>query len=92
MFANCKLIYGYDWHYDRFCDLYYSIKLKPKFLKNDIVERYDTAFRNGTVKYIVVEDEPKSINQISIYYPYFEEFKKIDSFILYKYDDKTITG
>lgn len=89
MFANNNLIYGYDWHYDRFCELYYSIQLKPKFLKNDIVAQYDTAFSSGVVKYIVVEDEPKSINQLNKYYAQFKVLQKVDSFIIYKYNKKT---
>ena len=84
-YPDCNLVYGYDWHYERFTDLYYDVKLTPKFLENEIVKKYDAAFENGSVQYILMENNDKSKKQMQDYYANFTPAKNIDSFILYKY-------
>lgn len=88
-FSDCNIIYGYDWHYDRFSDLYYNVKLKPKFLINDIIRNYDNAFSTGTVKYLVIDNEPKSLKQIEDFYPVFKKEASFDSLLLYEYSSNT---
>ncbi len=62
-FANIKyclfmkdinLIYGYDYHIDRFISLYLPINLSSKLVFFDS-KNYDSYFTNGVVKYIVIE-------------------------------------
>lgn len=84
-FSDCRIIYGYDWHYDRFSDLYYHVKLKPKFLINDIIRNYDNAFKTGVVQYIIIDNEPKSLKQLSDYYPAFTQAVSFDSLLVCKY-------
>ncbi|MCC6582285.1 MAG: hypothetical protein IT271_01145 [Chitinophagales bacterium] len=88
-FSDCRIIYGYDWHYDRFSDLYYNVKLKPKFLINDIIRNYDNAFSTGIVKYLVIDNEPKSLKQMEDYYPAFKKTASFDSLLVCKYSSNT---
>jgi len=88
-YPQTKLIYGYDWHYDRYCELNLYITLKPKFADNDVVKLYDQNFSNGVVKYIVVDDEPKSIRQLGTYYPKFKFYTQVENLLVYKYSGNT---
>jgi hypothetical protein len=87
-YAASNLIYGYDWHYDRYCELNLSIRLKPNFAKNDIVEKYDKNFTNGTVQYIALKKGIKSEQHIAKYYPGFKLYGQVQDFLLYKFSDK----
>ncbi|MDB5227036.1 MAG: hypothetical protein JWN78_1229 [Bacteroidota bacterium] len=78
-----KLIYGYDWHYDRYCELNLNMRLHPKFASNDVVDQYDENFRNGKVKYILIEDNVKAKPHIEKYYPGFVLDRQIENFLLY---------
>jgi hypothetical protein len=84
-YANSTMIYGADWHYDRYCEIGLNIKIKPKFIHNPIVAEYDKQFTNGVVQYILVENNYKSKYHVAAYYPYFDFFQQVDNFLLYKY-------
>lgn len=84
-YADSRLIYGSDWHYDRYCEIALNIRIKPQFIHNDITTVYDKQFTNGVVQYILTEDNVKSKNHIAKYYPYFTAYKQVDNFILYKF-------
>lgn len=84
-YSRSNLIYGYDWHYDRYCELNLNIRLKPKFAENDVVKKYDVNFSNGTVRYIVIRDEAKSYAHLRKYYPEFSWYMTIDHFLIYRF-------
>ena len=84
-YPDTKMIYGSDWHYDRYCEIALDVKIKPKFIRNDITAEYDKQFTNGVVQYILTENNQKSKNHITKYYPYFSAYKHVDNFILYKF-------
>ena len=79
------MIYGADWHYDRYCEIGLNIKIKPKFIHNPIIDEYDKQFTNGVVQYILVEDNYKSKYHVAAYYPCFDFYQQVDNFLLYKY-------
>ena len=81
-----KLIYGYDWHYDRYCELNLDIRLHPRFAKNDIVDKYDENYKNGNVKYILIEDNLKAKPHIEKYYPEYVLSRQIENFLLYQFN------
>ena len=81
-------IYGYDIHFDRFSDLYLPIKIKPKFIFMDIQD-YDQWFKNGSVKYIIIENVEKAKKQIPLYYNNYKLFKLIGHSIIYKFEENS---
>lgn len=85
-YPDANMIYGSDWHYDRYCEIALNLHIKPEFLQNDIVSKYDEQFTNGEVKYILVENNAKSARHMLRYYPNYNLFQQIDNFILYKYN------
>lgn len=84
-YADANLIYGSDWHYDRYCELALDIRISPKFIHNPIIKTYDNQFENGNVQYILTADNYRSKHHVSKYYPYYKKHIKVDNFILYKY-------
>ena len=84
-YPKSNLIYGYDWHYDRYCELNLTIRLKPKFAKNDIVNKYDENFKNGIVQYIVLGNGKKSVEHMAKYYPRFILKEQVENFLIYQF-------
>ncbi len=82
--ASLPVIYGYDFHFDRFSDLYLPVTIKPKFIFTDF-RAYDDCFKNGTVKYIVIENQKKAILQLKRYYSNYIYYKSAGNMLLYKY-------
>lgn len=84
-FAESNLIYGSDWHYDRYCEIALDINIKPRLIRNTVVDEYDKQFTNGKVKYILTDNSKKSENHIIKYYPSYNYFMQTDHFILYEF-------
>ena len=87
-YATSTIIYGADWHYDRYCDIALNIKINPKFIHNTIVDEYDKQFENGTVQYILIENNTKSTELIKKYYTSFKLEKRVNNFLIYKFSEK----
>lgn len=87
-YADSKIIYGADWHYDRYSSIALNIKIKPKFIRNDIVDEYDNQFVNGNVEYILIEDNYKSKNLLKEYYASYALQQQINNILLYKFNSR----
>ncbi|HUM50841.1 MAG TPA: hypothetical protein PK431_03460 [Chitinophagales bacterium] len=85
-YAESRIIYGADWHYDRYCAIALNIKIDPKFIRNNIVEKYDRQFANGNVEYILIEDNYKSKNLLKKYYTSFVFQQQVNNFLIYKFN------
>lgn len=83
-YPDAKLIYGADWHYDRYCYVALNIKIDPKFIRSNIVAKYDNQFTNGNVNYILIEDNYKSKNLLKKYYTSFKPYKQVNNILIYK--------
>lgn len=87
-YPETNLIYGADWHYDRYCAIALNIHIKPKFINNRIVAEYDKQFENGSVEYILIEDNDKSKRLLSQYYTSYAMLQKTDNLLIYKFKNK----
>lgn len=83
--SELNILFGYDLHLDRFTDLYLNIPISSNLYKNDAVKSYDNLFEQGYVKYIVIENEPRSLHQMSVFYPNFKYYTKCNQFLIYRY-------
>ncbi|MCB0507275.1 MAG: hypothetical protein KDD21_03130 [Bacteroidetes bacterium] len=86
-YPDSKLIYGADWHYDRYCEIALDIRIKPKYINNPVVQKYDKQFENGVVHYILIENTARSLSLLKKYYTHFSFYKKVDNMLLYKFDE-----
>lgn len=87
-YPAATIIYGSDWHYDRYCELALNIRIKPKFIKNTIVDEYDKQFTNGNVKYILMENNLESEQHITKYYSHYKPSISIDHMTIYSFHAK----
>lgn len=85
-YAKLPIIYGADWHYDRYCSIALNIQIKPKFIRNDIVDQYDRQFINGKVEYILIENNYKSKELLRQYYTSFALDQQVNNFLIYKFN------
>lgn len=83
-YSELNLLYGYDLHFDRFCELYFKFNIKPKLYTNNSIKRYDQLFSDGTVKYLVIDDNKVAKEQINKYYKNYYFYKKVGNLLLYK--------
>ncbi|MFN8262594.1 MAG: hypothetical protein U0T07_03635 [Chitinophagales bacterium] len=87
---NGKLntIFGYDLHLERFTSLYLNTSIKSRILNNHSTADYDKLFTNGFVKYIVIEDNKNSLEQMNTYYPLYHFQEKQHQYLIYTFKDK----
>ncbi|MCC6516919.1 MAG: hypothetical protein IT275_11255 [Chitinophagales bacterium] len=87
---NGKLntIFGYDLHLERFTSLYLNTSIKSRILNNHSTAEYDKLFTNGFVKYIVIEDNKNSLEQMNTYYPLYHFQEKQHQYLIYTFKDK----
>lgn len=83
--AALNSICGYDFHLDRYTDLYLGKPIESKLLDEQLIKKYDSLFTNGFVRYIVIEDTPKSFHHIQKYYPKFEFLQTCNHLAIFRY-------
>lgn len=78
-----QLVFGYDYHIDRFIYAYlgFSTKSKLLFLNS---KTYDEYFQQGNVKYIVANDNKRDKEIMHEYYPVYSIYKNVNNLIVYK--------
>lgn len=86
-FAEKNVVLGHDMHLDRFINLYTDVTIQSKltFVNTDT---YDAVFLNGSVKYIIVYNNAKSIAHVRKYYPNYYLYKTIGHFQIYVFQNK----
>lgn len=85
-FSDCKhIFYGYEAHIDRLVNLLYKQK-EVSVLLFASQKKVDECYTNGTVKYIVVENDQWSDAHVKKYYPDYTSFKIVGNFNLYKFN------
>ncbi|HRG36273.1 MAG TPA: hypothetical protein PK355_08295 [Chitinophagales bacterium] len=83
--ADKRVIYGHEIHLDRL--IYALLKLKSNSeLYNAPTQKYDTYFADGSVQYILTTNKVSEQQIVSSFYPNYKEEKKINNFILYKFE------
>ncbi|HMZ32849.1 MAG TPA: hypothetical protein PKX89_10560 [Chitinophagales bacterium] len=83
--ADKRVIYGHEIHLDRL--IYALLKLKSNSeLYNAPTQKYDTYFADGRVQYILTTNKVSEQQIVSSFYPNYKEEKKINNFILYKFE------
>lgn len=82
--GNTNLIYGYDLHLDRFTEVYMNIPVKSTLFTNTAGKEYDELFKNGFVRYLVIDNNDVSKKQIGQYYQNFSLFTPVDNLLIYK--------
>ena len=86
LFADANMIGGHDMHIDRFIILYTDIDIFIKSKLSSInTKSYDDNFLNGTVQYLLIPDDKKSIAHVQKYYPAYRKLFKTKHLILYKF-------
>jgi hypothetical protein len=85
VFAGQPLVYGYDYHIDRLIEVIVGFKVHSKMLFVSARD-YDSQFNNGTIPFIVAENNDISTQQIEKYYKHYIFFSKAGGFSLYKYE------
>jgi hypothetical protein len=83
-YVDKNVVLGHDMHLDRFTNLYTSVYLKSKLAYID-TKAYDRNFTDGTVKYIVISYDPKSMRHVREYYPFYSTFKNTKHFLVYQF-------
>jgi hypothetical protein len=84
-YSKKQLILGHDMHLDRFIELYTTnaeIRSKLTFINT---QSYDNNFTDGTIKYILIENDEKSKKHLSVNYPLYSPFKKSKYLLIYRY-------
>lgn len=85
-FSDCKhIFYGYEAHIDRLVNLLYKQK-EVSVLLFASQKKVDECYTNGTVKYIVVENDEWSDIHIKKFYPDYSVYKTAGHFNLYKFN------
>jgi len=82
--SKCNLMHGYDFHMERFTQLYLHRDIKSKIIQSASVAQYDSLYTNGFVKYILVENVPDAIGQVGKFYKNYYIYRQIDNYLLYK--------
>lgn len=80
-----SIFYGYDAHVDRFINLYLQLDVTSKLLIAS-PKKVDDSFLNGSLEFIIIEDNTKSDIHIKKYYPYYSRFAKIGQYIIYRFN------
>ncbi len=83
-YADCRQIFGHDFHMDRFIELYLGLHVTSRqvFISSDAYDRY---FETGQVPYIVVADDERSANHIRKYYAHYKYYRGVNNFSIYQY-------
>jgi hypothetical protein len=80
-----RLYYGYEANVDRFITLHTRLKIKSKNLFVN-TRKADEYFKNGTVKYIVIEPESRYQKNIEEFYGNYTFEKAVGIFLVYKFN------
>ena len=84
-YSDKQLILGHDMHLDRFIELYTTnadIRSKLTFINT---QSYDKNFTDGTIKYLLIENDEKSKEHLSVNYPLYSPFKKSKYLLIYRF-------
>jgi hypothetical protein len=84
-YSDKQLILGHDMHLDRFIELYTTnadIRSKLTFINT---QSYDKNFTDGTIKYLLIENDIKSKKHLSVNYPLYSPFKKSKYLLIYRF-------
>ncbi|MDB5227038.1 MAG: hypothetical protein JWN78_1231 [Bacteroidota bacterium] len=78
------LIYGYDLHIDRFMHTYlgFTTQARMLFLNS---RKYDSYFKNGSIQYVIIDDNNRSAEIMKENYPEYTVYKKVGNLVLYRY-------
>ncbi len=84
-YSDKQIVLGHDMHLDRFIELYATnaeICSKLTFINT---QSYDENFTNGKINYLLIENDEKSVNHLSVYYPLYSPYKKTNHLLIYKF-------
>lgn len=81
--GTLNIMYGYDLHLDRFTQVYLNMPIKSTMFRNSSTQQYDKSFKNGFVKYIVVEDNLIAKRQMPTYYPKYTLYQSVGNLLVY---------
>jgi hypothetical protein len=84
LFADRNILYGYEYHADRYINLLEGLKIKSRLLLLDSTD-YDNYFLTGKVKYLIVENKAVNKKHIREYYQRFVPFYETDNFAIYSF-------
>ena len=86
-YPDKDLIYGYDLHIDRFMRSYLGFTTEAKLLFVDSKE-YDSYFEDGSIVYVIIDDNYRSSDIMKEAYPKYKEYKRMDELVIYRYENK----
>lgn len=89
-YINKHIVLGHDMHLDRFVNLYTKLnsfqnlnfKTNLPYINSD---KYDGNFKDGTIAYVIIENELKSKNHTAYYYPDYKPYKRVGNMLIYKF-------
>lgn len=85
------VVLGHDMHLDRFIKLYTNLDsvFNTLTIKTTLpyinTKRYDDNFKDGTVKYIIIDSSTESVQHVSFYYPMYSPCRRVGNMLIYKY-------
>ena len=88
-YTDKNIVLGHDMHLDRFIRLFTTIVYKSRLLFIS-TDKYDTDFKNGTIKYIITDNDKKNMEHVAEYYPHFKPYKIIGTKLIYQYNNLSI--
>lgn len=85
-YPDKQLVFGYDYHIDRFIYAYLGFTTKSKLLFLSS-KTYDEYVEQGNIKYIIANDNARDKKIIKKYYSEYKLYKKVNNLIVYKHPE-----